>query len=235
MKQTVYTYFILLFSLTFFSGCYRYIDWAATIVDQADKIETCIGLAKPYLKAARVYDQFTTLALFDALWLHEDVVDAYVCAHAAKYAFNDEQYHKFLDKQIEENEPYISFYLLATIYGPSGIMLTDVNPLWVVQLKVGDHYYNPAKIRLVELPHEYRYFFGKRWNIFKKPYLLQFDSYDQNNIPIVGPLTREVELVFRRVGHETSMLWCLDSQGRAIVTDSLDQDTMAYDINTNLF
>lgn len=235
MKQTVYIFSFALFLSTFFSGCTRYIDWAATIVDQGDTMEACITLARPYIKAARVYDQFTTLALFDALWLHEDVVDAYACAHAAKYGFNDEQYHKFLDKQIEEHEPYISFYLLATIYGPSGIMLTDPNPMWVVQLKIGNNLYNPAKIRLVELPHEYRYFFGRRWNIFKKPYLIQFDSYDKNNNPVIWPMTQEVELVFRRVGHETSMLWCLDSEGRAIVSRSLDQDQMAYDINTNLF
>lgn len=235
MKQTVYFISFLVCSLTFFSGCYRYIDWASTIVDQGDTIETCICTAKPYIKAARVYDQFTTLALFDALWLHDDVIDAYVCAHAAKYGFNDEQAQKFLDKQIEENEPYISFYLLATIYGTTGTMLTDVSPLWVVQLKIGNNLYNPAKIRLVELPHEYRYFFNKRWNIFKKQYLIEFDAYDSNNFPIIGPLTREVELIFRRVGHETSMIWCLDSEGHVIISNSLDQDYMAYDINTNLF
>lgn len=235
MKQITFLFLCTLFPLFFFSGCYRYINWASTVIDQANKIETCFELAQPYIKAARVYDQFTTLALFDALLLHPDVVEAYVCAHAAKYSLTDQQYHTLLEKQQEEHEPYISFYLLATIYGPNGTMLTDANPIWVVQLKIGETYYNPAKIRLVELPHEYRYFFGKRWNIFKKNYMVQFDAYDSNNNPIITPFVREVELVFKRVGHGTSMVWCFDLQQKIIVSTSLDQNNMAYDLNTNLF
>lgn len=233
MKQKLGTFF-LLFSFLLLPGCYRYIYWAESVVDQGDTIETCACAVQPYIRSARVYDQFTTLGLFDALWLHDQVVLANACAYASKYGLSIEQYNEYLSKQREENAPYISFYLLTVIPGNIGVLLTDENPVWTVQLKIGNDYYKPAKIKIVELSQEYRFFFGKRLTVFKKQYLIQFNAVDAQNISLIGPFTHHIELVFRRVGHQTSMCWDLDSERKAIDYNPLDDNTLAYDLNTNI-
>jgi hypothetical protein len=233
MKQTITTIF-LIFSLFIFPGCYRYISWGESVVDQGDKIETCACAVQPYIRSARVYDQFTTLGLFDALLLHDEVIQAYACSYAAKNCLSNDQYHQFLQKQYDEQSSYISFYLLAVVPGNIGVLLTDENPQWTVQLRVGNNCFKPAKLKLVELSHEYRFFFGKNLTVFKKQYLVQFDAYDVYNNPLISPVTGPIELVFSRVGHQKSMVWCLDSQLKVVESCSLQDDTLAYDLNTNL-
>lgn len=236
MKQRIITT-LLVFFLFMFSGCYRYIYWAESVVDQADPIETCCAKVQPYFRSARVYDQFTTIGLFDALWLDDVVIDAYACAHAAKYGYTRQQYYDFLNSQCDELSSYISFYVLAVVpgsIGTVGILLTDANPLWVMQLRVGNNYFKPAKIKIVELDHEYRYFFGKRLTVFKKQYIVQFNAYDEYEIPLITSATPDVELIFRAVGHQTSMTWCITDIQRDTMYPPLRDDIMAYDIKINI-
>lgn len=233
MKQNLTTIFLLFFLCTF-SGCYRYIDWAKEVGDQGCPLETCVCDAYQYVRSARVYDQFTTLGLFDALLLHDTVIKAYVCAYSAKYGLSPAKQEEYLQLQRDEDAPYISFYLLAVVPGTIGTLLTDKNPIWTVQLKIGNDYFNPTKLKTVEISPEYKYFFGKRFTIFKHQYLVQFDAIDANNIPLIGPLTDKIELVLRRVGHQTSMLWCLNYQQEIVETCNLSDDSLAYDLNTNL-
>lgn len=234
MKQKLLTRMLLIFALFTFVGCHRYIRWFKKGVDQGCKIETCYACVQPYIRAARVYDQITTLGLFDAMWLSDHVLQSYVCAYAAKHGFDQKKRARFLAQQREEHSPYISFYLLAVVYGDSGVLLTDENPLWTVQLKVGDNYFHPAKIKIVEVPHEYYYFFGKRMTVFKKQYLLQFNKFDAHNVPLINASTQSFELVLRRVGRKTNMVWCLDGQQRVVNRHSLSEDIMAYDLNLNM-
>lgn len=233
MKQKLIIIF-LISSLSIFSGCYRYIYWAESVIDQGCKIETCYAMVQPYIRSAYVYDQFQTLALFDGLWLDDTVIQAYACAHAEKYGFTEAQYQAFLQDQRDENDPYISFYLLAVIYGNTGLLLNDENPLWVMQLRIGDNYYKPAKIKTVELEHEYRHFFGKRLTVFKMQYLVQFNAEDINEIPLINSMTPDIELFFRSVGHQASMRWCMKDIVREQTVPPLQDYTLAYDVNTNL-
>lgn len=233
MKQKIITGFLIC-SLFILSGCYRYIWWAETIVDQADTIETCSDIVQPYFRSARVYDQFTTLGLFDGLWLDDTVLQAYACAHAAKYGFTRQQYYDLLNTQRDELSPYISFYLLAVVPGTMGTLLTDPKPLWALQLRIGTSYFKPAKIKIVELDHEYRYFFGKRLTVFKKKYLVQFNAYDENEMPLITGATPDIELIFRAVSHQASMIWSMNDIRRDAVCPPLQDDTLAYDIHTNL-
>lgn len=233
MKQSNYYLFFFFFIMSF-SGCYRYIYWAESIVCQGTKIETCFSVVQPYIRSARAYDQFTTLGLFDALWINKQVLQAYACAYNSKYGLNAQEYDEFLEKQYEEFSPYISFYLLAVIPGNVGFLLTEENPQWIVQLKINNNFYSPAKIKLVELSHEFRYFFGKYLTVFKKQYLVQFNAYDENNNPVLFPGVSTIELVLRRVGYETSICWPLDMALHVIDTNPLQEDIMMYDLKTNI-
>ncbi len=203
MKQSLYYLFFLLILIPF-PGCYRYIYWGQSIVCQGTKIETCFSIVQPYIRSARAYDQFTTLGLFDALWINKQVLQAYACSYGSKYGLNANQYDEFLQDQYDEFAPYISFYMLAVINGNVGALLTDENPQWIVQLKIGNNYYAPAKIKLVELPHEFRYFFGKYLTVFKKQYLIQFNAHDEYDNAILYPGVSTIELVLRPAMHARS-------------------------------
>ncbi len=66
------------------SGCGRVADWATQTFDQGKTIDNALGFAKSYVKSVVVYDQFTTVGMFDALWLSDEVRTAYANAYAMR-------------------------------------------------------------------------------------------------------------------------------------------------------
>ncbi len=234
MKQKLYAALLVLLVLSF-SSCSRYICWGKEVFNQGDKLDTYGQVVKPYIRSGRVYDQFTTLGNFDAMWLADPVRRAYARSHALKHCYSQEQYGNFLKNQLEENDHFISFYLLAIVGGPGVVDLTDKNAAWSVQLRIGDECFTPVKIEIIEqLPPEYQYFFGKQWTVFKDQYLVSFNAIDKDNQPILYSSLRSISLVFRRVGHQIDLVWPLDGQTHIIPRCGLDSDVLAYDLYDNI-
>ncbi len=234
MKQIVYAA-LLVFLVLSFSSCSRYISWGKEVFNQGEKLDTYAENVKPYIRSGRVYDQFTTLGNFDAMWLADPVRRAYAQSYSHKRGYSKEQYVNFLQNQLEENDHFISFYLLAIVGGPGVIELNNKNSLWAIQLKIGDDYFTPVKIEVVEqLPAEYQYFFGKYWTVFKAQYLISFNAIDEDDDPLLYSSLRSISLVFRRVGHQIELVWPLDGQTHIIPRCGLNTDVLAYDLYDNI-
>ena len=234
MKHIFRTALLILVILSF-SGCSRYISWGKEVFNQGEQIETYAQVVQPYIRSERVYDQFTTLGSFDAMWLSDPVRRAFSRSHARKHGFTRDQYKQFLENQLTENDTRISFYLLSIVGGPGAVDLTDKNAAWTVQLKVGNDYFNPAKIQSIdELPPEYQYFFGKKWTIFKSMYLISFNAVDEDDVHILESSLTSISLVFRRVGHRLELVWPLDGNTHIIPRGGLNQDVLAYDLYDNI-
>src|SRR5438445_5826181 len=82
-------------------GCGRLIDWGTKTFNQSPSIESNITAAQKYIRSVTTYDQLTTRARFDVLWLSDAVRKNYTNLFTAKFGKTEEQKKTFLRRQIE--------------------------------------------------------------------------------------------------------------------------------------
>jgi hypothetical protein len=194
---------IVITVLLLLPGCGRVIDWGSKTFIQSPMIESDIVTAQKYIRSVTTYDQLTTRARFDALWLSDEVRKNYINLFAAKFGKTDEQKKTFLRRQIEENNHLISFYVLSLHDYPLG----DLHSEWTLFLNIDGKNYAPIEIKTVELSPEYIYIFGKKYNRFKVPYSVKFDAKDVNDEPLITESTERITLYCRSISAEVAFVW----------------------------
>lgn len=204
MKQRIIVS-ILLLSILSFSGCVRIFNWAQSNFYQGNDIRDCFNNPECYLKSVHVYDQFTTIAMFDALWVSEQVRRDFAQLHAFRHCKTDEQIDAYVKRELETSYNYITFYVLSLWDIPLGV----IDPVWTLCLEIGDSMYHPIEIKPVTLSQEYKAYFGQAYTNFKTPYRVVFNAKDTHDNPILTPSTPMMSLVFRSVTKEASLTWCL--------------------------
>lgn len=195
------------------AGCGRVLDWGSSNFTQAKKI-TSSSVPCQHIKSLIVYDQFSTVAIFDALWLSDAVRTVYADLHSFKQGKNVELSNAFLRRQLEENKHFISFYLLT----PYDLLLGDKNSPWSVMLEIDGNLYAPLEIKVIEMAPEYQAFFGKKLNRFKAVQMLKFNAKDVEEKPLVTDATTALRLYFRAVDREVILEWPLHN-GKLVVGD----------------
>lgn len=181
-------------------GCSRINQWAQDSFYQGDTIDVNISQVQKQVRSVYMYDQFATDAIFDALWLSDEVRTAYATIHSTRHGKDG---NAFLRRQLEENKHYISFYVLSSYDTPLGAE----NCLWTLLLHLNDQIFTPKEVKMVELPQEYQLFFGKRFNRFKTAYMVKFDAQDIEEHPLLTIDIDEVKLVLRSIKKETTLVW----------------------------
>jgi hypothetical protein len=184
-------------------GCGRIIDWGTRTFEQAPSLQTSIERAQRYIRSVTLYDQLTTRARYDALWLSDDVRINYANLYALKFGKTEEQRKAFLRRQLEENNHFINFYVLSTYDHPLG----DTNSEWTLFLEIDGKNYAPIEVKAVELSPEYIHIFGKKYNRFKVPYSVKFDAKDINDQPLITQETEKVILYGRSLHSEVVFVW----------------------------
>lgn len=194
-------------------SCGRIADWGKRNFMQAPFFETPIAQAQKYIRSVTVYDQLTTCARFDALWLSDEVRTNYAELYALKFGKTEEQKKVFLRRQLEENNHFISFYLLSSYEYPLG----DTNSEWTFFLSVDGKNYAPIEIKTADITPEYMYIFGKKYNRFKVPYSIKFDAKNVNEEFLIGSATENITLYGRSLKSEITFVWHIasDSSYRA--------------------
>jgi hypothetical protein len=203
MKALMRIYFSSILLLLLLPSCGRVIDWGKRNFIQAPSLNADIEQAQQYIRSVTMYDQLTTCARFDALWLSDDVRMNYAHLHALKFGKTEEQKKAFLRRQLEENNHFIIFYVLSLYEHPLG----DVNSEWTVFLTIDDKNYSPIEIKIVDLLPEYMYIFGKKYNRFKVPYSIKFDAKDINDQLLITPETKNITLYCRSLKAEVTFVW----------------------------
>lgn len=202
MKRAILCRLMLMCCLLVLSGCGRIVDWASGKFDQGKSLRDYTKVPISYIRSQKIYDEFSTIASFDALWLSDPVRIAYANLYALKHGRTETLRKAFLRRQLEENRHYISFYVL-TNYGLSfGEQMSD----WSVFLDVGTHVM-PMEIKIVDLSPEYKAFFGKKFNIFKTAYLIKFNAKNNEGMELIHEKTTVLNLVFRSVEKEIVLTW----------------------------
>lgn len=205
-------YFGLIVCIMFLTGCGRLIDWGTSRFYQGNSFKIDLDAVKEHIRWATVYDQFTTVAMFDALWLSAVVRTAFAREHAFREEKSDEHYKAALRRQLEELNHVITFYVLSI----HEINLGDPLSEWAVFLMIDGRRLDPIEIKSVDLPYEYQIFFGNRLTQFKDSYSIKFDAKDMDDKPYLTPERHIIQLYFRKFDKEVILQWKIDESGSII-------------------
>ena len=221
LAKKIYVLFII-FVTILFSGCYRMIDWGKQRFYQGCKIDACLTVPREHIRTTRVYDQFSTVGIFNAMWLSDAVLKSYTKLHAEKYALNECAEYNFLERQRANNRDLLSFYVLA--YDPNATT-SPFEPdrgkeaAWTIYLKIEERAYEPVFLKeLDELEPEYELFFGKDLTNFKTIYLVQFSALDCDGNPLIYSDTRSIVLCLNSIKVHAALVWKINQDGRLVVT-----------------
>lgn len=202
MKRTIPTHAALTM-LILLPGCGRLIDWGKENFYQGEPIDNHREAVTSYIRSVTIYDQFTTSAIFDVLWLSDEVRLAYVDLHVSRQSKNEERQRAMVRRQLEENNHYLSFYILSL----HDVKLVGPESEWSLYLNINGRSYQPQEIKEIELPYEYQIFFGNQWNRFKVPYLVRFNANDEEDMPLITLKTEEFALHVRSAHKEHAFVW----------------------------
>jgi len=215
MKYKLFFPFSL--SLLILSGCGRIVDWGKSNFKQAEKIKFKYKEARQDLKSIIVYDQLTTVAMFDALWLSDNVRMAYVDLHAMKYGKSEEQKKTMLRRQLAENSHFISFYLAV----PYELILGEKNSKWSISLEIDGESYLPIEVKVIDINPEYKAIFGEKFTRFKNLYSIRFDAKNVQEHSLITPDTKELKLYFRSTKKEVELSWNIHANDQQLTNGDM--------------
>lgn len=141
--------FSIILLVIFLPGCTRIFKWGKSEFNQGCPVNNDL---KRNIKTIKVYNQFSTLGIFDVLLLPVD------CENYLKSK--------------------TTFYILA--YAPrTDLKPLNADPDnswgWNLKLCFDGKEYHPSKLRCFNMPAIYQFYFGKQYSRFKTSYIVQFD------------------------------------------------------------
>jgi hypothetical protein len=205
-------YLGLAFCVVVLTGCGRLIDWGKSRFYQGNSFKIDLDDIKEHIRWATVYDQFSTVATFDALWLSPAVRTAFAQEHAFREEKTEEHYKAALRRQLEEPSHFIAFYVLSL----HEVGLGDPSSEWALFLTIDNQKLDPLEIKGIDLPYEYQMFFGKRLTLFKDTYSVKFDAKTIDEKLYLTPERHTMQLHFRKFDKEVTLEWRLADDGSII-------------------
>ena len=219
----VFIHACIAISMVLLPGCGGVTDWASQTFNQGKQHADHKAVVEKYMRSIKIYDQFETIALFDVLFLSDDIRDAYSKLFSSTHGRSQEAHLTFLRRQLKTNEHFVSFYVLSTHQVPLNLKPA----VWSIYLKVGDVAYQPLEIKAIELAPEYNRFFGKRLTNHKRPYEIRFERQDTEGRDILEGASC-VDLVFSTPKYHSSVSWDLPKEESAVIDlETQDQEQIS--------
>lgn len=212
MKYNILLSTVLGASLLLLTGCGRLVDWAVDEFYQGVDRNPDLVLPRNFVRSTVIHDQLMTVAIFDALWLSNEVKTAFTNVSMLKQGKSEERRMAFLRRQLEENKHFISFYVLSSYKVPLGTPLSE----WSLSLEVDDTIVTPVEVKSVDLDPVYQAFFGRRYNNFKNVYLVRFEAKDANDQWLINEHTTYIALHFKSIKKETRFTWLVPPADKEI-------------------
>lgn len=209
--------------IVFVTGCNKVVDWGKENFKQAERYEEAIvKQMAPYLRSVIVYDQFSNIADFSAIFLTDAARMLYVDYYIKRHTISKEKESVIRQRLLNENKYYISFYLIGsqseTAYIDNRALFTgryhkhqpllgEKDAEWQVSLRVKNREYAADSVRVVELPVEYQHFFGSKYSQFKSIYFVKFDALDADDIEILPSGYHTVTLQLTSPQYKSQLVW----------------------------
>ena len=178
VQKSIIQVAMVIFALGFVPGCIKYHETLPTEFPQGNVKKDNRDITANYVKSVCIYDQFVTRAIFDALWLSDDVRIAYANMYCSKRGKSADDTEAFITRQREENNHWTTFYVLADVRDRQGTSLSDKNAPWTFYLKIGDYKAAALSVKELDLEPEFQALFGKHYNSFKTAYMVKFPVRD---------------------------------------------------------
>jgi hypothetical protein len=208
--------FISLGLIVLISGCVPYHKLSQKEFPQGTDLKNSYDVSKLFIRSQSVYDQFTTLAQFDAIWLSDQTRVAYVEMYCKKRGKNEKAKEAMLARQLEENHHWISFYVLADVREVFNSAMNDKNPVWTPYLKLDKECIEPVSIKEIELEPEYISIFGTKYNSFKTAYLISFPAKNDTTNKMYLDGAKKLNLVTSSVDKSCILQWDLENLTKKI-------------------
>jgi hypothetical protein len=210
MKQIINVFVI--FTVLILPGCGgTLVDLTKETFPQGEQYKDHKKLTKHYLRDINIYDQFTTLALFDALWLSDEIRTIYTDVYAQMLGKTTDAKNAFLRRQLKANNHFISFYVLST----HGVQLSAKPIPWALHLEIDGKKYLPFEVKAIELPVQYQMLFGRHFNKHKQAYEVKFDRNDADGKDVLQEgKPHSMKMFFSSASHYDSASWTIDGTGK---------------------
>lgn len=219
--KTIFSFSFLICLMLLFSSCgVKYYNIVKTETPQSPNQPTVREVAMRYVKSQTVYNQFETLAVFDALWLSDEVRKAYVDIYSNKHGLTQGAKDSMLKRNLEENNHWVTFYVLADVRDRTHPTLSDKDSAWSLYATHGAVSVEPETIKEVELECEYQMFFGRgRFVPSKAAYIVKFPATEF--LKQQSPLT-DVKLIIGSVLKKAEFVWdkeCMGKTNQKVLSD----------------
>jgi len=194
-------------ALVMISGCVPYHKVGKTEFPQgkAQKIDPAVACYN--LRSVKIYDQFKTLAGFDALWLSEKTRSVYVDLYSSRRGKDAESREALLKRQLEENKLWHEFYVLADVRDSFNPVMSEKNANWTIFLQADSgQQVAPILVKEVQLEPEFQAIFGIHFNWFKTAYLIKFPVKDMSGKPYLKD-DGKFKMVFSTVDKRGEVAW----------------------------
>lgn len=170
--------FVLLFVTLMTSSCVKYHEILKSEFPQGQDEPDQRKLAHAYVRSSTVYDQFSTLGVFDVIWLSDEVNEFYAQTHGKRRGKDDDACKALLAQQNKDREEVIAFYVLADLRTKTNKYLHEKGSYWTLALEMADgKCIEASSIKNIELEPEYQKLLGNRFNLFKEVYLVTFPKH----------------------------------------------------------
>jgi hypothetical protein len=194
-------------ALAMISGCVPYHKVGKTEFPQGKTQKIDPAVACYNLRSVKIYDQFKTLAGFDALWLSEKTRSVYVDLYSSRRGKDAESREALLKRQLEENKLWHEFYVLADVRDSFNPMMSEKNANWTIFLQSDSGQpVAPILVKEVQLEPEIQVLFGCNFNWFKTAYLIKFPSKDLSGKPYLKS-NGNFKMVFSTVDKRGEVEW----------------------------
>jgi hypothetical protein len=191
-----------------FPSCVKYYELSNKECYQGKSMPDRKEVSKNNLKKLTINDQFSTMAIFDCLWLSDDVRNAYIEMNCSRKGKDEQAKMALLTRQLEENKHWITFYILADIRDKTDGSLSDKNSPWGLFLETPDNRrVAPLSIKEIEIEPEYKFLFGPRFNLFGRTYEVKFPAADLSGVKYLKNQSEIFKLVAASPKKEGAVWW----------------------------
>ena len=192
------------------SGCGALIDWYKETVPQSATHAYDKKTVQQYLKSIRLYDEFATIAMFDVLWLSDEIRTMYAKQYSAVRKHSSNAETEAIRRQLQVNETLIAFYVLSLRSSP----LHTATAQWIAYLDVDGVVYYPQEIKFIELVPHFKAMFGSLLTKHKQACEVKFNRIDQEGRDIM--LGKKMTLHFSDHKYYGSIEWDLTKKSVVI-------------------